>query len=147
MKSRRSASASALANDDFLRPAAVLVIGLGAEGGDLELLPAFDDDHHAEFSSDGDGLLEKFLDLFRPRVRGDVKILRLASEQKIAHTTADPKGGKAGGLQAPDNFQGGIQAATKSASSGLPFLKRLTPRTLNPMTRPPDPPVPSRRHA
>ena len=53
--------------------------------------------------ADGDGRLEQFLDLFRPRVRGDVVILRFASEQKIAHAAADPERGEAGRLQAADN--------------------------------------------
>ncbi len=84
--------------DDFFRTAAILIIRLGAEGGDLELMSALDDDHHAEFAPDGDGAFEKFLDLFRLRVRGDVKILRLASEQKIAHAAANPERGESGGL-------------------------------------------------
>ena len=106
MKSRRCASASALAENDLLRTPAILVIRLGAKGGDLELMFAFDDNHHAEFAADGDGALEKFLDLFRSRVRGDVVILRFASEQKIAHAAADPERGEARRLQAADNFHG-----------------------------------------
>ena len=86
--------------DDFFWAAAILIIRLGAEGGDLKLVSPFDDDHHAEFFADGDGAFEKFLDLFRLGVRGDVEILRLASEQKIAHTTAHPECGKASRLQA-----------------------------------------------
>jgi len=53
-----------------------------------------DDDHHAEFASDSDGAFEKFLDLFRLCVRGDVEILRLAPEQKIAHAAADQNAAK-----------------------------------------------------
>ncbi len=51
-------------------------------------------------------LLEQFLDLFRARVRGDVVILRLASEQKIAHAAADPERGETGRLQTADNAYG-----------------------------------------
>ena len=90
--------------NNFCRAAAIPVIRLGAKRGDLELLSAFDDNHHAEFSPDGDGAFEKFFDLFRPRVRGDVVILRLASEQKIAHAAADPERGEARRLQAADDF-------------------------------------------
>src|ERR1700683_1060419 len=90
--------------DDYLRTTTILIIHLGAEGGDLELMSAFDDDHHAEFSSDGDGAFEKFLDLFRLRVRGDVEIIRLASEQKIAHAAADPERGETRALQIGNNF-------------------------------------------
>ena len=99
MKSRRNASASALAKHNFLRAAAILVIRLGAKRGDLELLSAFDDDNDAEFFADGNGFVEKFFDLLRPGVRGDVKILRFAPEQKIAHAAADPKRGEARPLQ------------------------------------------------
>ena len=35
--------------NNFFRTATVLVIRLGAKSGDLELMSAFDDDHHAEF--------------------------------------------------------------------------------------------------
>ena len=81
--------------NDFLRAAAVPVIRLGAERGDLELLFAFDHNHHAEFAPDGDGAFEEFFDLLRLGVRGDVVILRFASEQKIAHAAADPERGEA----------------------------------------------------
>jgi hypothetical protein len=64
----------------------------------------FDNDHHAEFSSNANGAFEKFFDLFRSRVRGDVKILRFASEQKITHTTADPERGETSSLQTADNL-------------------------------------------
>src|ERR1035437_3767129 len=122
--------------NDFFRATAILVIRLGAERGDLKLLFVFNDDHHAEFASDSDGAFEKFLDLLRLGVRGDVEILGFATKQQIAHAAADPERGEASRLQTTNNFQGGIQAATKSASSGLPFLKRLTPSTLKPLTRP-----------
>jgi hypothetical protein len=38
--------------------AAILVIGLGPEGGDLELMAVLDDQHHAEFSADRNGAFE-----------------------------------------------------------------------------------------
>ena len=68
--------------NDLLRTPAIPVIRLGPERGDLELLFAFDDDHHAEFAPDGDGAFEKLFNLLRLGVRGDVEIVRLASEQK-----------------------------------------------------------------
>jgi hypothetical protein len=63
-----------------------------------------DDDHHAEFFSDGNVFFEKFFDLFRLRVGGDVEILRLASEQKIAHAAADPERGEARRCRRFNNF-------------------------------------------
>ena len=75
-----------------------LVIRLGAKRGDLKLLAVFDDDDDAEFFADRNGFAEKFFDLLRLGVRGDVKILRLAAEQKIAHAAAHPERSKAGGL-------------------------------------------------
>ena len=77
--------------NDFRRSPAILVIRLGTKRGNLELMFAFDHNHHAEFAPDGEGAIEEFLDLLRPGVRGDVVILRLASEQKIAHAAADPE--------------------------------------------------------
>ena len=70
--------------NNFFRPAAILVIRLRAEGGNLKLLAAFDDDDDAEFFADGNGFAKKFFDLLRPGVRGDVEILRFAAEQEIA---------------------------------------------------------------
>ena len=69
---------------------------------------AFDHDHHAEFAPDGEGAIEQFFDLLRPGVRGDVVILRLASEQKIAHAAADPERRETRGLQAADDFNGSL---------------------------------------
>ena len=59
MKSRREASALGVAERDPFRVPAILVIRLGAERGDLKLLPALDHDHHAELASDGDGAFEE----------------------------------------------------------------------------------------
>ena len=103
--------------NDFLRPPAVAVFRLGAKGGDLELLLVLDDDHHPEFFPDWNGFLEKFFNLLRSRVGGNVVILRLASEQKIAHAAADPERGEAGRLQAADNFSGGC--ARRSIHAGI----------------------------
>ncbi len=44
-----------IAENDLFRTPAIPVIRLGAKGGDLELMFAFNDNHHAEFASDGDG--------------------------------------------------------------------------------------------
>ena len=92
--------------NDFFRATAILVIRLGAERGDLKLLFVFNNDHHAEFASDSDGAFEKFLDLFRLGVRGDVEILGFATKQQIAHAAADPERSKARLLQAFNNFSG-----------------------------------------
>src|ERR1039458_5760723 len=92
--------------NNFLRAAAILVIRLGAKRGHLKLLPALDHDDDAEFSADGNGFAEQFFHLLRLGVRGDVEILRLAAEQKIAHAAAHPERGEARALQATNNFSG-----------------------------------------
>src|ERR1700733_10956210 len=97
-----------IGKNDFFRTATVFVIRFGAKSGDLELMPAFDDDHHAEFSADGDGAFKKFFDLLRPRISDDVEILRLASEQKVAHAAADPKSGEPSGLKLLHDFCSGF---------------------------------------
>ena len=131
MKSRRCASASALAENDLFRTPAIPVIRLGAKGGDLELLFVFDNNHHAEFASDGDGFREQFLDLFRSRVRGDVVILRLASEQKIAHAAADPERREARRLQAADNVWRQFRAVNAWWRSFTIYDMRFTGWTAN----------------
>ncbi len=95
-----------IGKNNFLRPATVLIIRLGAKRGDLKLLAALDDNNDAEFFADGNGFVEKFFDLLRLGVRGDVKILRLAAQQKIAHAAAHPERGKTGRLQADNDFAG-----------------------------------------
>ncbi len=72
------------------RAATILVIRLGAKGGDLELLSALDHDHHAELAAHGDGAPEKFLNLLRLGVRGDVVITRFAPEQTRTRRSLPP---------------------------------------------------------
>ena len=67
----------------------------------------FNHHHDAGFFSDGERAFEKFFDLLRPRVGGDINVLRFAPQQKIAHAAANPVRGKAGLLQAGDDFFGG----------------------------------------
>src|ERR1035437_9899484 len=95
-----------VAERDLLRMPAVAIIRLGAKRGDLEWPAVFNDDHHTEFASDGDGAFEQFFDLLRQRGRGDVVIARLASQQKIAHAAADPERAEARSLETADNFNG-----------------------------------------
>ena len=74
----------------------------------MKLNFVFDDDDDAEFFADGNSFAEELLHLLRLGVRGDVEILRFASQQKIAHATADPERSKARALQAGHNFSGKI---------------------------------------
>ena len=46
-----------------------------------------------------DGQYRAYLTLLRQGVGRDVKVLRRAAEQRVAHAAADDKGLKAGGLQ------------------------------------------------
>ena len=85
----------------------VLVIRLGPEGGHLEGMPAFPDNHDAELAPDGQGAGEQFFDPLGPRPRRDVVVLRFLAQQKITHATAHPERRVPGLLQAPDNLEGG----------------------------------------
>src|SRR5690242_17579038 len=94
--------------DDVRRMASVLIIGFGAKGGHLELVIVFKNNDDAEFAADGNGALEKLLDLVGQSGGDDVVIARFAAEEEIANATADPIGGEAGLLQATDNLSGGF---------------------------------------
>ena len=97
-----------IAERNPFRVPAILVIRLGAEGGDLELLAAFDDDHYPELASDRDRALEEAFDLCRQGGGGDVVIPRLAAQQEIAHAAAHPEGREPGALQPADDGERGI---------------------------------------
>ena len=99
---------------------AILVIRLGAEGGDLELAAAFDDHHHAELASDRDRALEEVLDLFRQGGGDDVIITRLAAQQEIAHAAAHPEGREAGALQPADDVERGVFREIWQAARSCP---------------------------
>ena len=95
---------------DLLRMPAVAIIRLGAKRGDLEWLAVFNDDHHPEFASDGDGAFEQFFDLFRPRGRGDVVIAaaRVPAENRARSRPPRTPGGRpvAGVQQSPRRWSG-----------------------------------------
>ena len=118
-------------NDPFRAPA-ILVIRLGAKGGDLELLSAFDDNHHAELASDGNRALEQLLDLLRQGGGDDVVIPRFAAQQEIAHAAADPEGGEAGALAAGGQWPAACHRdCAVCASSGIAvWLMRSRPRSV-----------------
>ena len=109
-----------VAEHDAARAAAILVIGLGPESGDLEGLAVFDHHHNAELASDGQCAPEKAFDLLRQGGGDDVVIARRAAEQEVAHAAADPESGEAGLLQAADDVQrrlsGGARAVRPWAS-------------------------------
>ena len=92
-----------IAEADAFGVAAILVVGFGAESGDLKLVARFEDDHDAEFAADGNGAAEEGFDLFGESGSDDVVIARFATEQEIPDTATDPKGSKAGVLEAPDD--------------------------------------------
>ena len=89
-----------------LRPAAILIVRLSAERGDLKLLPVFNHDNDAKIFADRNGFGEQLLHLLRPGIRGDVKILRRAAKQKITHTAAHPERREARRLQAGNDLSG-----------------------------------------
>src|SRR3546814_10464172 len=61
---------------------------LGAEGGDLDDLAA---EHHvrqAETAADQAAVAEQVLDLFRRGAGGDVEVLGMAADHRVAHGAA-----------------------------------------------------------
>jgi hypothetical protein len=97
-----------VAEGDLFRMAAVLVIGLGAEGGDLEFAAGIEDDEDAELAADGNGAREKGLDLGGESGGGDVVVLGIAAEEAVADAAADPVRGVAGRLEAADDAGGEV---------------------------------------
>ena len=115
-----------VAKANLFRMPAILVIRLGPERSDLELVAAFDHHHHAELAADRNGALEGSLDLVRQRGGDDVVIARLALQQEIAHATADPEGGEAGGLEAGHDILGCFAQGSHHAESRFES-KRIRP--------------------
>src|SRR5262249_5813272 len=95
-----------VAKADVFGMAAILVIGFGAEGRDLKVMTAFDDDDNAEFAAHGDSVGEERFNLVGQGGGNDIVIAGFAAEEEIADAATDPKGDKAGGLEMPDNTRG-----------------------------------------
>ena len=98
-----------VAKGDPPRAPAVLVVGLGAEGGHLELAAVLHHHHDAEFAPDGYRALEHLLDLFRPGGGDDVVVAGLAPKENVADAAADPEGGEPRALEPADEFEGDLR--------------------------------------
>src|SRR5690606_24965840 len=97
-----------VADDASLHHAALAVPGYvvrGAEGGDLDDLLAEAHVREAEAPADELAVAEYLAHLFRVRVRGDVEILRLASEHEVAHAAPHQERPVPGVLQAVEHLQ------------------------------------------
>ena len=91
VKSRRSTSCARIAFEAHLRGAAAVgVIVVAAEGGHLHLRAAVAHQHHAELRAHQARAGEQLQDAVRPRVGGDVEILRLRAQQQVAHRSRPP---------------------------------------------------------
>ena len=64
-------------------------IGLAPEGAGLDHLASEDDVRQPKTSADQETITEQAADFIRPRIRPDVKILGLTTEQQVAHTAGD----------------------------------------------------------
>jgi hypothetical protein len=71
-------------------------------------MSTFHNHHHAKLATHCDGALEKFFNLLRQSVGGDVVIAWLASEQKVAHAAANPECGEICRLQTANNLRGHV---------------------------------------
>jgi hypothetical protein len=97
-----------VAEGDLFRAAAILVVGFGAEGGDLEFMAGFKDDDDTEFAADGKGAAKEALDLGGQGGGGDVVVLGFAAQETVADAAADPVRGEAGRLEAADDVGGDV---------------------------------------
>jgi hypothetical protein len=95
-----------VAEGDVLGMAAILVIGLGAEGGHLEFMAGFEDNDDAEFAAHGNGARKKGFNLGGQGGGRDVVILGFAAEKAVADAAADPVRGVAGRLKSADDAGG-----------------------------------------
>jgi hypothetical protein len=77
-----------------------------AKRGHFDGLVAEADVREAEAAADYPAVSEQLLDLIRMRVGADVEVLRLTSEEKIAHAATDEVGGIVELLQAVKNLEG-----------------------------------------
>src|SRR5690606_1371461 len=82
---------------------AAAVVGIGAEGGDLDDFPP---EHHVrepEAAPDQAAVAEQRLDLLRGGVGGDVEVLGAAAHQQVAHGPAHQVGAEAGIAEAVEH--------------------------------------------
>ncbi len=70
------------------RAAAIGVVAIAAEGGDLHAGAVAAHQHHAEMRAHAPGAREQLQQALGRRVGGHVEILGLGAQQQIAHTTA-----------------------------------------------------------
>ena len=78
----------------------------GAERGDLDDLVAEAHVREVKAPADQPAVTEQLLDLVRMRVGGDVEVLRMQSEQQVAHGAADQEGLVARFLESVEDLQG-----------------------------------------
>jgi len=79
--------------ESHLRIAGHLIVGIGAEGGDLQPVAVLADANRAEFDA---GIPQRvgprpqqFLHLLGPRVGGEIQVIAQAAEQRVAHAATD----------------------------------------------------------
>ena len=96
-----------VADEEVLGEIGQLVERVGAEGGDLDDLPALVIDvGEAEAAADEPRVAEGRLDLVRVRGGGDVEVLGVHSEEQVANAPADEIGGEVGLLEPSHHLHG-----------------------------------------
>ena len=91
-----------------VRMAAIGVAAVFAKSGDLDVMLAALDDHHAKVRAHGMRAWEQLHHVVRRRVRGHIEILGLPAQQSIAHTAARQQSLMAGSHKLLHNIKGGI---------------------------------------
>lgn len=93
--------------NDGVGAAAVGIAGVGAEGGDFEVMAVLDNQDDAELFTDGNGVGEDFFQLVGGGVGHNVEIFGVEAEEHIANTTTCEIGGVTGALEGADEVDGG----------------------------------------
>ena len=107
VKSRRSTSCAGIGLEvHAIRPAAVAVMIVAAEGGDFHLRGLLAHQHHAEMRAHLLGPVEQLGHDVGARIGGNVEVFRMPAEQQIAHASAHQLRLVAGRAQAPHDIMG-----------------------------------------
>jgi hypothetical protein len=79
--------------ETHLRIARNLIVGIGAEGGELQPVAVLTDADRAEFDAGVPQRVGKrpqqLLHLLRPRIGGEIQVIAQAAQQRVAHAAAD----------------------------------------------------------
>ena len=133
MKSRRNTSCrGSFSKCTRSGPPSIFVLLVAAEGGHFHLRENIAHQHHPEMRSHAAGVGEKVHDAVGPRVGGDVEILRLHSQQQVAHAATHQVSLVAGAAQPGDGLASQPFGVHPRVSS-LPYANMWMPIFTQPL--------------